>query len=286
VRNALRGFFRPDPQAARPRLCPACHTLVGTTATRCHECGASLTFSLAAVSKSLSGILPSETPITMLIFVINILLFGVSLLTTMRTSDSFNLMGGISSAVLDRLGASRPLPHIDGEWWRLVMAVFLHGSLLHIAMNSWVLMDIGPQVEQVYGSARYLFLYILTGAVGFAFSAVRGHFSIGASGAIMGLIGLMIAITSRRGGNYMRAIRNQLIRWVLYMFVIGIMIRGIDNFAHFGGLASGFLLGRVFEDREPMNASERKRAYLLGWLAGLTFVASFALMLRQYFQTN
>ena len=286
VRNALRGFFRPDPQAARPRLCPACHTLVGTTATRCHECGASLTFSLAAASKSLSGILPSETPITMLIFVINILLFGVSLLTTMRTSDSFNLMGGISGAVLDRLGASRPLPYIDGEWWRLVMAVFLHGSLLHIAMNSWVLMDIGPQVEQVYGSARYLFLYILTGAVGFVFSAVRGHFSIGASGAIMGLIGLMIAITSRRGGSYMRTIRNQLIRWVLYMFVIGIMISGIDNFAHFGGLAAGFLLGRVFEDREPMNASERKRAYLLGWLAGLTFVASFALMLRQYFRTN
>ena len=84
----------------------------------------------------------------------------------------------------------------------------------------------------------------------------------------------------------MRMVRNQLIRWVLYIFVIGMMIGGIDNFAHFGGLATGFLLGRVFEDREPMNASERKRAYLLGWLAGLTFVASFALMLRQYFRTN
>src|SRR5947209_933316 len=117
---AGRGVSRLHPQGARPRLCPACNTLVGTTATRCHECGVSLTFSLAAVSKSLSGILPSETPITMLIFVINILLFGVSLLTTMRRSDSFNLMGGISGAVLDRLGASRPLPYIDGEAWRLV----------------------------------------------------------------------------------------------------------------------------------------------------------------------
>jgi len=106
VRNALRGFFRPDPQAARPRLCPACHTLVGTTATRCHECGASLTFSLAAASKSLSGILPSETPITMLIFVINILLFGVSLLATMRATEGFNLFGSISGAVLSRMGAA------------------------------------------------------------------------------------------------------------------------------------------------------------------------------------
>src|SRR5260370_40271635 len=166
------------------------------------------------------------------------------------------------------------------------MAMFIPGCLLTIGLNSWVLMDIGPQFEQVYGSGRYLFLYILTGAAGFAFSEVRGHFSRGASGAIMGLIGLMIAITSRRGGNYMRAIRNQLIRWVLYMFVIGIMIRGIDNFAHFGGLAAGFLLGRVFEDREPMNASESKRAYLLGWLAGLTFVVGFALLRTQYFRPN
>ncbi|HEX9222688.1 MAG TPA: rhomboid family intramembrane serine protease [Candidatus Acidoferrales bacterium] len=286
VRNALRGFFRPDPQAARPRLCPACHTLVGTTATRCHECGASLTFSLAAASKSLSGILPSETPITMLIFVINILLFGVSLLATMRATEGFNLFGSISGAVLSRMGGSRIDLILGGEWWRLVMAVFLHGSLLHIGMNSWVLMDLGPQVEHIYGSARYLFLYIVAGVVGFALSAFTGHFSIGASGSLMGLIGLMIAITSRRGGSYMRMVRNQLIRWVLYIFVIGMMIGGIDNFAHFGGLATGFLLGRVFEDREPMNASERKRAYLLGWLAGLTFVASFALMLRQYFRTN
>src|SRR5260370_35675442 len=118
------------------------------------------------------------------------------------------------------------------------MAMFLHGSLLHIAMNSWVLMDIGPQVEQVYGSGRYLFLYILTGAVGFAFSAVRGHFSIGASGAIMGLIGLMIAITSRHGGSYMRVVRNHLIRGVLYMFLIGIMSSGIYNLGHFVGWAA------------------------------------------------
>ncbi len=286
VRNALRRFFRPDRQAARPRLCPACNTLVGTTATRCHECGASLNFSLAAASKSLSGILPSETPITMLLFVMNILLFGVSLLATMRTTNNFNLLGSISASVLSRMGASRIDLILGGEWWRLLTAIFLHGSLLHIAMNSWVLMDLGPQVEQIYGSARYLFLYIVTGMVGFALSAFTGHFSIGASGSLMGLIGLLIALTTHRGGSYMRAVRSQLIRWVLYIFVLGFLIGGIDNAAHLGGLAAGFLLGKVFEDREPMNASERKRAYLLGWLAGLTFVVSFAFMLEHYFRTN
>src|SRR5260370_8673318 len=144
VHIALRGFFRLDPQAARPRLCPPRHTLVGATATRCHECGASLTFSLAAASKSLSGILPSETPITMLIFVINILLFGVSLLATMRATEGFNLFVSISGVALSRMGGSRIYLILGGEWGRLVMAVFLHGTPLPISMNSRLLHDLRP----------------------------------------------------------------------------------------------------------------------------------------------
>lgn len=285
ARESLAGMFRAKGQPGRPRLCPACGTLVGASATKCHQCGASLTFSLAAASRSLSGLLPAESPVTYVVLGINILLFGVSLLATMRNSQALNLFGGINGFVLDRLGACRPLPFMEGEWWRLIMPVFLHGNLLHIAMNSWVLMDVGPLVEEVYGSARYLFLYILTGALGFAASSVTGHFSVGASGALMGLIGLMLAITTRRGGAYMQMVRAQLIRWVAYIFVIGLLIRGIDNAAHFGGLAAGFLLGKVFADREPVNSVERQRAYLLGWLAGLTVAVSFGFMLWHYFRT-
>lgn len=285
ARESLAGMFRAKGQTGRPRLCPACGTLVGASATKCHQCDASLTFSLAAASRSLSGLLPAESPVTYVVLGINILLFGVSLLATMRNSQALNLFGGINGFVLDRLGACRPLPFMEGEWWRLIMPVFLHGNLLHIAMNSWVLMDVGPLVEEVYGSPRYLFLYILTGALGFAASSVTGHFSVGASGALMGLIGLMLAITTRRGGAYMQMVRAQLIRWVAYIFVIGLLIRGIDNAAHFGGLAAGFLLGKVFADREPVNSVERQRAYLLGWLAGLTVAVSFGFMLWHYFHT-
>ena len=288
-RDSLAGIFRSQPQERRPRMCPACGTLVGSTARKCHECGANLTFSLAAASRSLSGLLPTESPITYIILGLNFLLFVVSLLATMRLSQEsggqgLNLFGGINGLVLDRLGASRPLVLINGEWWRLVMAIFLHGGILHIAMNTWVLMDIGPQVEEVYGSARYLFLYIATGIAGFLASAITGHFSVGASGALMGLIGLMLAITTRRGGAYMQMIRGQLIRWVVYILVLGFVVSGIDNAAHLGGLAAGFLLGRVMADREPMNATERKRAYALGWAAGLVVVASFAAMLAHYFR--
>ena len=288
-RDSLAGIFRSQPQERRPRMCPACGTLVGSEARKCHECGANLTFSLAAASRSLSGLLPTESPITYVIVGLNFLLFVVSLLATMRLSQEsggqgLNLFGGINGLVLDRLGASRPLVLINGEWWRLVMAIFLHGGILHIAMNTWVLMDIGPQVEEVYGSARYLFLYIATGIAGFLASAITGHFSVGASGALMGLIGLMLAITTRRGGAYMQMIRGQLIRWVVYILVLGFVVSGIDNAAHLGGLAAGFLLGRVMADREPMNATERKRAYVLGWAAGLVVVASFAAMLAHYFR--
>ena len=59
------------------------------------------------------------------------------------------------------------------------------------------------------------------------------------------------------------------------------LVRGVDNYAHFGGLATGFLLGRVFADRQPAPGSERTRAYLLGWLAGAVVIAAFVFMFLQ-----
>ncbi len=292
-RDSLARSFRSQQTAGRPRLCPACGTLVGSTASKCHECGASVSFSLAAASRSLSGLLPTESPVTYIILGINFLLFGVSLLATMRVGGGFNLFGSINGQVLFRLGARQSVYILSGELWRLVMPIFLHGSVLHIAMNTWVLMDIGPQVEEVYGSARYLFLYIATGVFSFMASSIwsllaygGGGLGIGASGALMGLIGLMLAITTRRGGTYMRMIRGQLLKWVAYILVFGLLVGGIDNAAHLGGLAAGFVLGKIMADREPANADERKRAYTLGWSAGLVVVASFAIMLMHYFQTG
>jgi len=256
---------------------------VGSTAKKCPECGASLTFSLAAASRSLSTFLPSTSPATYTILSLNVVLFAVSLLATMRGTEQFNLFGSILPQVLQRLGASLPLPYDILQPWRLVMAIFLHGGLLHVGMNSWVLMDIGPTVEETYGSARYLFVYVFTGVAGFVLSSFSSHFSIGASGALMGLIGVMLAMTTRRGGAYMQMVRGRLIRWVIYILLFGVLVQGIDNLAHIGGLGAGFLLGRVMDDHEPNTAEGRRRADGLGWLAGITVVASFLLMLRNYF---
>src|SRR6202000_1721976 len=118
-------------------------------------------------------------------------------------------LGGIDGRVLYVMGASIPWP---GDLrlfpWRLIMPTLLHGSLLHIGFNMWVLMDVGGQLEELYGSARYLFIYFVTGMGGYIVSGYFNHVvSIGASGALLGLIGVMLAITTKREGEHMRMLR-------------------------------------------------------------------------------
>jgi rhomboid protease GluP len=271
----------------RPKLCPACRTLVGAGATRCHNCGASMTFSMAAASRSLEGLLPTNSPVTYGILTVSCLLFLVSLIATIRESGFQDTggglsaifgFGGISSAVLQRFGASLPLPYNLAQPWRFVTAVFLHASILHIVFNMWFLMDVGPQIEELYGSARYLFIYVLTGIGGYIVSSAVGHFSIGGSGALMGLVGVLLAATMGRQGAAAQLMRNRLIYFIIYIAVIGFLMQGVDNWAHGGGLLSGFILGKIMADRPPQTAEERKRAYGLGWAAALVVVLGFAMV--------
>jgi rhomboid protease GluP len=288
LKEKISGAFGTKPEDARPKLCPACGTLVGATATRCHQCGASMTFSLAAASKSLGKLMPATSPATYGILTLSCIMYGFSLLWTMRLGGFQAPSGGglgallnfgaIDGQVLQRLGASLPLPINLLQPWRFVMAVFLHGSVMHIAFNMWVLMDIGPQIEELYGSARYLFIYVVTGIGGYVLSSLFGKFSVGGSGALLGLIGVLLAITTGRKSAGMQMLRNQIIRWLIYIAVWGFLFPGVDNFAHAGGLATGFMLGKIMIDRAPVAPEERKRAYVLGWASALVVIASFAAM--------
>ena len=285
-KNSLRGFFGGE-QQPRPKLCPACGALVGIHATRCHECGASLRFSLAALSKKLSGLFgENEAPVTTVLLIANILMLGVSWLSFAAVGEGggLTILWGLVGEPQFRLGASYgPAIFFENEWWRLVTAMFLHAGLIHIGFNMMALMQFGPALEEVYGSARYLFLYVVTGAFGFLLSAARGHFSLGASGALLGLVGLLLAITTKRGGAYMREIRSRLITSVAMLFLLGFSgFMAMDNFAHGGGLAAGFVLGKIFVDRKPMNVKEIRIAHALGWLAGIAVIASFVLMLLHF----
>jgi rhomboid protease GluP len=285
-KNAMRSFFGGE-QQPRPKLCPACGALVGISATRCHECGANLRFSFAALSKMLSRVFgEQETPVTSALLVANILMLGVSWVLTMQAGEAGGLhtLFGLSGEASYRLGASHPYGFFERhEWWRLVTAMFLHGGLIHIGVNMMSLLQLGPPLEELYGSPRYFFLYVVTGAFGFLASVFTGHFSVGASGALLGLVGAMIAVTTKRGGAFMRELRSRLISSVIILFVIGFMRAfGIDNMAHMGGFAAGFLFGKVYADRQPMNARERQIAHALGWLAGVIVLASFVLMILHF----
>lgn len=216
-------------------------------------------------------------------------MYGLSLLWTMRISGfqapsggglgALLNLGGIDGNVLIRLGASLPLFTDLIQPWRFVMAVFLHGSVLHIGFNMWVLMDIGPTIEELYGSARYFFIYVVTGIGGYVVSSLFGKFSVGGSGALLGLIGVLLAITTGRKSAGMQMLRSQIIRWLIYIAVWGFLFPGIDNYAHGGGLIAGFILGKIMVDRAPIAPEERKRAYMLGWASALVVVASFAAMI-------
>lgn len=284
----MSGIFRHGGQP-RPQICPSCRALVGVGATRCHQCGANLRFSLAAASRSLGGLMPAQSPATYSILGLSCLFFVISLLATIRLtgftsngggglSGLFNF-GAISGGVLERFGASLPLPYNLAQPWRFVMAIFLHGSILHIFFNMWVLMDIGPQIEELYGSARYLFIYVVTGVGGYVVSSTTGHMSVGGSGALLGLIGILLAVTISRKTAGMQMLRNQVIRWLIYIAIWGLLFPGIDNYAHVGGLVSGFLLGKIMADRPPASPEEQKRAYALGWVAALIVAASIGLMI-------
>jgi rhomboid protease GluP len=287
---ALQGFFGGGNQQPRPKLCPNCGSLVGISATRCHNCGTNLKFSMAAVNRSLSGVFSGPAPVTTVLLVANLLMFGVEWMAAAAQGQGggLSILGGMGGEAAYRLGMSSPYAiYIQHQWYRLITAMFLHGGLIHIGFNMMALMQLGPALEELYGSSRYFFLYIFTGAFGFLISSFPygpwyANNSLGASGGLLGLVGAMLAITTKRGGAYMRELRSRLISSVVFLFVLGFMGMGIDNKAHLAGLASGFALGKIFADRQPMNVREKQIAIALGWLAAIAVIASFAFMILHY----
>ncbi|MBZ5660438.1 MAG: rhomboid family intramembrane serine protease [Acidobacteriia bacterium] len=291
-RGELAQMFRSEPKQVRPRLCPSCGSLVGTTATKCYQCGASTTYSLSAASRTLSRWMPQTSPVTYAMLTICCLMYVLSLMITLKFTGGEGVggglmnLGGIATKVNLRLGASWFLDFDIQQPWRLITAIFLHGSLVHIGFNMWVLMDIGPMIEELYGSARYFFLFVVTGAAGYVVSSFFGHMSVGASGSLLGLIGVLLAATTGRKSLSAQALRSALIRWLIYIGVLGFMFSGTDNAAHAGGLAAGYLLGRVMVDRLPADVTERRRADMMGWIAGVAVAVSFGFMVFSYLKNT
>jgi membrane associated rhomboid family serine protease/tetratricopeptide (TPR) repeat protein len=185
---------------------------------------------------------PLRPPVVTLILLVLNLLFFLAM----------TLAGGSTNTqvLLDFGAASRPLFH-QGEYWRLVMPMFLHIGFMHLFVNSLGLFFVGRLVEPVYGYARFALLYVVSGMGCAALSMAVSHgISAGASGAIMGIAGALVVTTYFHRELVPRLLRHPLATMILLLAVLADLTMGwlvpmIDNWGHLGGLATGILLALV-----------------------------------------
>jgi len=196
------------------------------------------------------------------------------------------LLSGISPidpeiAPLLHWGANYAPFTFGGEWWRLITYMFLHIGLLHIALNMWCLWSIGALAESIYGHWTFAAIYLLSGlGGGFASAYWQSTVSAGASGAIFGIAGALIAyykfgdLTFNRGA--IQGSLTSILAFVAYSLIFGFVRGGhTDNACHLGGLITGFALGALIALVAPDNAAVLRRALImvlvLGAIAGATF---------------
>lgn len=226
------------------RMCPHCRAFITTKDRVCPYCNERVgppAIERRDPSPILGGLISHAHFTTVILLLINVGLYIATAIHSMRAGNNDAFLGLDGETLVDFGAKFRPYIFM-GQPWRLVTAGFLHGGLMHIAMNSWVLFDVGAQVEQIYGTSRMLVIYFVGNVLGFFLSTLWSPaVSVGASAALMGLIGAMIAVGVHHRSALGAAIRGQYIRWVVYMLIIGLLPGlQIDNAAHIGGLAGGF----------------------------------------------
>lgn len=147
------------------------------------------------------------------------------------------------------LGATEVLG--NGEYGRLITSMFLHSDLEHLFNNMLVLLFLGAMLEKEIGHFRLFYVYMISGVAGNLFSLgmqfVSGafHYSLGASGGVFGLDGLLLAMVIFAGKRFPQVTPNKVAAMLLLSLYSGFRSEGIDNWAHVGGLIAGFLLGTV-----------------------------------------
>jgi rhomboid protease GluP len=193
-----------------------------------------------------------DTPATMILIIVILIAFAFEVVTGMWTNPyRLAMYGSIVPPLIS-----------EGQYWRLLTAMFLHGdgtpkgTLIHLAVNLMSLYNIGRIYEVLFGSRRFTLIYFVTGIAASITSwmHITGS-SAGASGAIFGVLGALVSSIQRsprfRDDRNAKSIVRQCVFWIIVNIVIGFSIPGIDNAAHLGGLAMGLILGWVLPHRVP-----------------------------------
>jgi rhomboid protease GluP len=212
--------------------------------------------------------------INVAVFIAMVLALGPSMLNNPTGQDLVNW------------GANYGWYTLSGQWWRLLTCIFIHGSLLHIAFNMWCLWDLGRLAESVYGHWTFATVYLICGLAA-SLASVMWHApisvpSVGASGAIFGIAGALIASFYLGEFSVPRAAVSGMLRSVVafvgYNLFFGAVIGSIDNAAHVGGLLMGLLLGALIAKLAPGHNDYLRRISVL--LVGALLVLGAGLWVR------
>ncbi len=224
----------------------------------------------------------SSMAVTQAIFGINVAVF-----VAMSLAVGVTVLGDQAWMELSlRLGANYGPYTIGGQWWRLLTCMFLHGGLLHIAFNMWCLWNLGRLAESVYGHWTFGAVYLIAG-LGASLGSLIWHsskpvLSVGASGAIFGIAGALIAAFYLGEFSLPRAaisgMLQSVVTFVGYNLVFGAVATGIDNSAHVGGLLMGLLLGALIAKVAPREGDIARRVGVL--LVGGGLVVAGAMWLQ------
>jgi rhomboid protease GluP len=256
-------------------ICPSCGKLISVSEEKCPFCGA-WNPSLYGFGPGLQKWIGRRLDLIGVIVTACVVLYIVALALQPEAILQMHGFFGILSPggrALYQLGMTGGVAWEERWWWTLLTAVYLHGSLLHIFFNVMWIRQLGPGVIEFYGPSRAFVIFSIAGAVGFLVSNLAsGAQSIGASGAIFGLLAAII-VYSRRINHSM--LSGQMWQLALVMFVMGFIMPSVNNWAHAGGFAGGWVAAQVM----PIEAQKRegRLAMIVALLLALATLAGFVL---------
>ncbi len=259
----------------RAILCPGCRKLISAHSEQCPYCGMKNPnlWGLAGLLNRLFGghlsLIPIISTACVALYVVSLLLDPSAIF---RASGILGILSP-SGTALFKLGMTGAFALSEGRWWTLITAIYLHGGILHILFNVLWIRQLGPVVEDLYGLSRSFLIFTLAGVLGFLLSSLAGNaFTIGASGSIFGLLGALVYYGRKRGGTFGTALYRQVGQWAIVLFIFGFLFPGIDNFAHAGGFAGGYLAAAAFGFTE-LRSETRTHQIMALTTMGLTLLA-------------
>jgi rhomboid protease GluP len=255
-------------------LCPDCGQLISANAEVCIHCGRRnpSRFGLAPFLRRFLGDIGFTAAVTGFCIIVYAISLLIDPATILRPRGLLSILGP-SGRSLDALGATGTYAMAHGRWWTLITAIYLHGGLLHIFFNLMWIRQLAPAVEEFFGPARLILIFTIAGVVGFMASNFMGiPFTIGASGSVFGLLGAVVYYGRSRGGAFGTAIFQQTLQWTVIGFLFGFFMQGINNWAHGGGFAGGYLAAMLLGYTEKRRETFAMQMAAAGAI-GLTIVA-------------